>query len=112
MLAPRLGLTWDPWGDERVARLNAGVFYSRTPRCLRLADHHQRQGQSNCCSSPDDGRAHLSPRSTALRERLRAAVGRLPRRLISQSAHPARSSRGGARSAIRRDARRSYTYAA
>jgi len=30
--APRVGLSWDPWGDNKgVVRLNAGLFFARTP---------------------------------------------------------------------------------
>jgi hypothetical protein len=38
MLAPRLGLTWDPRGDgSTVVRLNTGLFYSRTPALLMVS---------------------------------------------------------------------------
>jgi carboxypeptidase family protein/TonB-dependent receptor-like protein len=38
MLAPRLGLTWDPAADGRnVVRLSAGIYYSRTPALLLVA---------------------------------------------------------------------------
>lgn len=35
---PRLGLTWDPWKDNKgVVRFNAGLFYSRTPALLLVS---------------------------------------------------------------------------
>jgi hypothetical protein len=34
-IGPRLGLSWDPWKDNKgVVRFNSGLFYSRTPALL------------------------------------------------------------------------------
>lgn len=34
-IGPRLGIAWDPWNDNKgVIRVNAGLFYSRTPALL------------------------------------------------------------------------------
>lgn len=37
-IGPRLGIAWDPWNDGKgVVRLNAGVFFSRTPALLLVS---------------------------------------------------------------------------
>lgn len=37
-IGPRLGIAWDPWNDNKgVVRMNAGLFYARTPALLLVS---------------------------------------------------------------------------